>query len=113
MRLRGVKILSGRTFRYYQCNSFGCRSGSILLLISRGTTVEPVVGFIVTKKVGSAVKRNKVRRKLRGLLPFLVSMKKLLNRAYIFIPSPASVFSDFSAMREDVLSCLERAGRSH
>ncbi|WP_051579664.1 ribonuclease P protein component [Neorickettsia helminthoeca] len=109
MRLKGLKILSGRAFIHYQRNSSSYRSGAILLLVSRGTVPGPTVGFIVTRKVGSAVRRNKVRRKLRAVVVSLCSLGQLGNRSYILVPTPSAVFSDFTMIRDDVLNCLRKA----
>ncbi len=50
----------------------GSRAGRPLvsgnLLVRRDDPRSPVVGFVVSKKVGSAVARNQVRRRLRHLM---------------------------------------------
>jgi ribonuclease P protein component len=50
----------------------GSRAGRPLisghLLVRRDDSGPPLVGFIVNKKVGSAVVRNRVRRRLRHLM---------------------------------------------
>lgn len=50
----------------------GSRAGRPLvsahLLVRRDDAAPPLVGFVVSKKVGSAVVRNRVRRRLRHLV---------------------------------------------
>jgi ribonuclease P protein component len=50
----------------------GSRAGRPLvaghLLVRRDDSRAPLVGFVVSKKVGSAVVRNRVRRRLRHLM---------------------------------------------
>jgi ribonuclease P protein component len=50
----------------------GSRAGRPLvsghLLVQRDDSRPPLVGFVVSKKVGSAVVRNRVRRRLRHLM---------------------------------------------
>jgi len=57
-----------------------------LLLRGRGEAQAPLVGFVVSKAVGNAVVRNKVRRRLRsllrGYLPTLPGGSLLVVRAH-------------------------------
>ena len=73
--------------------------------------VEPVrVGFVVSKAVGNAVVRNRVRRRLRHLVaPMLATLppgSELVIRAL-----PASASLDSAELGVDLARCLERAAR--
>ena len=64
------------------------------------------VGFVVSKKVGKAVKRNLVKRRLRSL-----AEKLLTNSAgsdYIIIVKKNAASSSFSDLQKDFLYCLKR-----
>ncbi len=64
------------------------------------------LGFSVSKRVGKAVVRNKVKRRLREVLR-PVSLKP--GQDIVFIARPAAATADFAALREAVLGLLSRA----
>jgi ribonuclease P protein component len=95
---------------------FGRRAGSAALvthLLAGGPADDgaPVrVGFVVSKAVGNAVVRNRVRRRLRHLVVPLLSTlppgSELVVRAL-----PASASMDSAELGVDLARCLERARR--
>ena len=69
------------------------------------------IGFTVSKKVGSAVERNRVRRRLRELVtrhggPFMRP-----HCDYVLIGRRAALGRDFEAMAGDLRSALSRLDR--
>ena len=44
-----------------------------------------IVSFIMKKKIGNAVKRNKIRRKLKAIVIKLLKIKDAINRDYTYI----------------------------
>jgi ribonuclease P protein component len=64
-------------------------------------------GFIVSRQVGSAVVRNTVRRRLKAVcaeaLPDVRTGSDIVIRA---LPGAATI--EFSALRDEVVRCLER-----
>ena len=93
----------------------GSRTGGALLtgyLLVRedGAAQDPLVGFVVSKAVGNAVVRNKVRRRLRsvmrGYLPALPGGSLLVVRAH---PQAATARqADLAAELDLVMSTLKR-----
>lgn len=92
----------------------GRRAGSSSLVIhlvaSSGDEVallSPRVGFVVSKAVGNAVVRNRVRRRLRHLvrehISALPSTGILVVRAL-----PASADASYAELGADLTRCLER-----
>jgi len=76
------------------------------------TEAEPArVGMVVSKAVGNAVLRNRVRRRLRHLvrdrLDGLAPSSVLVVRAL-----PASAAASYDDLAGDVSRCLERLGRA-
>lgn len=70
--------------------------------------VPPRVGFVVSRAVGSAVVRNRVRRRLREILrnhvPELPMGALLVVRA-----NPSAAAADTAELRRDLERALERA----
>lgn len=88
---RGAKVAGAHTVSY---------------LSSRESGTDARFGFIVSKKVGSAVRRNLVRRRLkaacRELVDGGVSAIDVVVRAL-----PTAADADFHALRADVVSALD------
>lgn len=88
---RGAKVAGAHTVSY---------------LRSRESGTDARFGFIVSKKVGSAVRRNLVRRRLkaacRELVDGGVSAVDVVVRAL-----PTAAGADFHALRADVVSALD------
>ena len=43
------------------------------------------ISFVMKKKIGNAVKRNKIRRKLKAIVLKLIKIKGAINRNYTYI----------------------------
>ena len=59
-----------------------------------------LISFVMKKKIGNAVKRNKIRRKLKAIVHKLLKKKGAINKDYTYI-----VFgkSDAYAQKQNVL----------
>ena len=44
-----------------------------------------LISFIIKKKIGNAVKRNKIRRKLKAIVQKLLKKKSAINKDYTYI----------------------------
>ena len=44
-----------------------------------------LISFVMKKKIGNAVKRNKIRRKLKALVSILLKKRGAINRNYTYI----------------------------
>ena len=92
---------------YSRGKSFGGRYIALRVLPRRSGGIR--VGFSVSKKVGGAVVRNKVRRRLKECVRAeLPSISK--NAHLIFIARPAAESAEFSELKTEVHSLLKRGG---
>jgi len=74
------------------------------------------LGLTASKKVGSAVARNRVRRRLRALANELLPEHGKPGTDYVLIGRSATVERRFEELRQDLLTALERVhkpGRGH
>jgi ribonuclease P protein component len=75
------------------------------------TIGKPRLGLSVSKKVGSAVKRNKVRRRLKEV--FRSSMERLSGDLdFVISARPAAAEATFEELNEEFLRSLHRFGCS-
>jgi len=83
----------------------------ILQAAARPPTVagtEPRVGFTVTKKIGNAVIRNRVRRRLRALAREVLVPTARTDLDYVLIGRHDAVRRDYAAMADDMRRALRR-----
>jgi ribonuclease P protein component len=69
------------------------------------------VGFTVTKKVGTATERNRVRRRLRELVKRLDVISMRPHSDYVLVGRRAALNRDFTTMLDDLRSALHRLDR--
>ncbi len=90
----------------------GLKAGAPTLLLSRTLAPnglgEPRLGFTVTKKLGSAVVRNRIKRRLREAARLVFRDGALAGYDYVAIARPAALDADFSALLDDMKRALLR-----
>ncbi len=69
-------------------------------------------GFTVSKKIGSAVVRNRVRRRLRALAAALEPSQVRQGYDYVLIAHPGAVERAFSDLKADLELALARVHQS-
>ncbi len=80
------------------------RHGSVTVVEAEGRHELPEIGFVAGRKVGTAVRRNRAKRRLRAAAsqaPFRA------GRAYILIASPEVPDRPFADLLGDVRSAAE------
>jgi ribonuclease P protein component len=66
------------------------------------------VGFTVSRKVGNAVVRNRVRRRLRELARMIIPDRARGDLDYVLVGRQAALGRDFARMHEDLVEALKR-----
>jgi ribonuclease P protein component len=66
-------------------------------------------GITVTKKIGNAVVRNRMKRRFRELLRAVLPEHGLADHDHVLIGRSGGVERDFRLMREELVETLERA----
>ena len=66
-------------------------------------------GVTVTKKIGNAVVRNRMKRRFRELLCAALPEAGLANHDHVLIGREGGVERDFGAMRDELAQALARA----
>ena len=66
------------------------------------------VGFTVTKKIGGAVVRNRMKRRFRALARELVPAKGVAGADHVIIGRANGVERDFALLRSDLAGALDK-----
>jgi len=86
--------------------------GFVLLVRKRGDGDEVLrVGFTVTKKIGNAVVRNRMKRRFRELARELLPAGGLAGADHIMIGRAGGVERNFGLLRQDLAKALDKARR--
>ena len=72
----------------------------------------PRFGFTITRKIGNAVTRNRIRRRLRAALTALAPTAADSATDYVIVARLAAAEQDFTALSADLKRALERVGRA-
>jgi len=99
------RIRDRSTFAALRRSGRRVRSGSItLFFLPTGDPPFPRVAFTVGRRVGSAVTRNRVRRRLRAIMA--EERARLEPGAYLLTTTPETATLTYDEMRSTVSSAL-------
>lgn len=87
--------------------------GFVLLARDRADGDDAVrLGFTVTKKVGNAVVRNRVKRRMRELARAAVPEAGRDGHDYVMIGREGGIHRDFAAMRAELFKALKKVSNA-
>ena len=87
--------------------------GFVLLVRDRRDADPTIrVGFTVTRKIGGAVVRNRMKRRFRALARELMPAKGLPGADHVMIGRAKGIERDFGLLRSELSSALDRVRKS-
>ncbi len=69
------------------------------------------VGFTVTKKIGNAVVRNRMKRRLRSLARELLPVDGIRGADHVLIGRNGGIGRDYTALRIELAKALKKVTR--
>jgi ribonuclease P protein component len=66
------------------------------------------VGFTVSRKVGNAVVRNRVRRRLREIAREVIPSQARPDFDFVLVGRQAALTRDFATLRQELVDALKR-----
>ncbi|WP_240325530.1 ribonuclease P protein component [Sphingomonas mesophila] len=69
------------------------------------------VGFTVTKKIGNAVVRNRMKRRLRALARELLPVRGQPGADHVLIGRSGGIERDFATLRDELTRALDKAAK--
>ena len=86
--------------------------GFVLLVRDRADgDVAMRIGFTVTKKIGNAVVRNRMKRRFRALAREHLPDKGIAGADHVLIGRAGGIERDFSALSDELARALQKAAR--
>ena len=86
--------------------------GFVLLMHPRGDNDPAIrVGFTVTKKIGNAVVRNRMKRRLRALARELLPSRGIAGADHVLIGRQGGNERAFGSLEADLAKALEKVAR--
>ena len=76
------------------------------------TPARPRVGFTVSRKVGNATERNRVRRRLREMVRLSGAAALAPGHDYVLIARRPATAAPFERLMADLQGALRRAGKA-
>ena len=69
------------------------------------------VGFTVTKKIGGAVVRNRMKRRFRALAREIIPANGFAGSDHVMIGRAKGIEREFAALRADLIGALHRVSQ--
>lgn len=88
--------------------AYSAQRGLVLQARARGDADGHRVGFTVTKKVGKAVVRNRVKRRLREAARIELGEAAKAGFDYVVIGRKATIDREFERLREDLAKAVHK-----
>ena len=86
--------------------------GFVLQVRDRGDDDSSVrVGFTVTKKIGNAVVRNRMKRRFRSLARDLLPTLGISGADHVLIGRTGGIERDFATLRDELTKALFKASK--
>jgi ribonuclease P protein component len=101
---KSYRIRKNKQFQYIyrKGKSVACRE--LVLIYVKASKLQ--AGFSVSKKVGNAVVRNRVKRRIREC--FRQQMHELKDGYYVFSARPAAAEADYQVLNHAILVLLKQ-----
>ena len=86
--------------------------GVVLQARKRGDDAPPRIGFTVTKKIGNAPRRNRVKRRLREAARLVMPDSARCGFDYVLIGRQETLRRDFNALKDDLATALAKVHKA-
>ena len=102
------RLRKRKQFNWTFKNGKSVYSKDLVLVFTSSKSKDYKVGFSVTKKVGKAVVRNKIKRRLKNIVTNF--QNNIAGKStMIFVAKPTAIETDFEELKSQVVFLLKKA----
>lgn len=101
---RRYRLQKNGAFQYVYHKGKGIPCRDLVMLYAKGKGLK--VGFSVSKKVGNAVTRNRLKRRLREC--FRSQLGDVKNGLYVIVARPSAAEATFQSLQRSVIYLLKK-----
>lgn len=111
--MRGYSIIKKRSDFLAANRGKRYATPGFVLLVSDRRDEDPEIrlGITITKKVGNAVVRNRMRRRFRELAREMLANKGKAGADHVFIGRDGGIEKDFAELRADMARALDKLAK--
>ena len=102
------RLRKRKEFAYIFRNGARASGNYLVLVLLKSKQIKIKIGFSVSKKVGNAINRNKIKRRMRAILTDLVPQMQV-KQNYIFIAKPNASEATFDNLKADIINTLKKS----
>jgi ribonuclease P protein component len=107
-----TKISARKDFLAANSAKRAANGGFVLLVRDRADADSAMrLGITVTKKIGNAVVRNRMKRRFRALAREILPTSGVIGADHVMIGRASGVERDFAMLRQDLTRALEKVSR--
>ena len=77
------------------------------ILLPKTNESMPRIGFVVTKKIGGAVIRNRIKRRLRSITKEVLNNYGKKNYDYVIVANKKSLKMNYTELKQDLLKVIK------
>lgn len=104
MMRKRTEFLSARNGVRASANALRCET-----CIADKKRDHPRIGLTVTKKNGNAVKRNRIKRRMRGAIQSASDLTMRNGNDYVFIAKPNAITVPFVTLKSDIADLIRKS----
>ncbi|MCL1865502.1 MAG: ribonuclease P protein component [Spirochaetes bacterium] len=107
---RIYSLKSRESYKFIFLNGKKIRGkGNIIFFIKNSSLNDIKIGIAIDKKLGNAVKRNWIKRRIRAVCTDLIIQ---MNRGFLIIikPVPENVMMNFEDLKSELVMLFKKAG---
>ena len=109
---RLITISKRRDFLAANSAKRAANSGFVLLVRDRNDSDATMrLGITVTRKIGNAVTRNRMKRRFRELAREILPIRGIVGADHVMIGRNTGIERDFALLRQDLTKALEKIAR--